>query len=70
MQPDDASDVMQSVFVSVTKNLAQYRVRSDRDSFRGWLYAITRNKITTTFEYTIGKRRLAAARQHFKSSNT
>jgi RNA polymerase sigma-70 factor (ECF subfamily) len=49
LQPDDASDVMQSVFVSVTKNLAQFRVRSEGDSFRGWLYAITRNKIHDHF---------------------
>lgn len=49
LQPDDASDVMQAVFVSLTKNLIQFRVRNDGDSFRGWLYAVTRNKIRDYF---------------------
>lgn len=49
LQPDDASDVMQSVFVSLTKNLGKFRVRSEGDSFRGWLYTITRNKINDHF---------------------
>ena len=49
LQPDDASDVMQAVFFSLTKNLVQFRVRHDGDSFRGWLYAVTRNKIRDHF---------------------
>ncbi|MCA9211515.1 MAG: sigma-70 family RNA polymerase sigma factor [Planctomycetales bacterium] len=49
LQPDDASDVMQAVFVSLTKKLVQFRVRNENDSFRGWLYSVTRNKVRDHF---------------------
>ena len=49
LQPDDASDIMQSVFHSLTKNIVQFQRRTDGDSFRGWLYSITRNKIHDHF---------------------
>ncbi len=49
LQPHDASDVMQDVFQSLTGNVARFRKRNENDSFRGWLWTITRNKIRDHF---------------------
>lgn len=49
LQPDDASDVMQDVFHTLTSRLNQFERRNDDDSFRGWLYSVTRNKIRDYF---------------------
>ena len=39
------SDVLQEVFSAVAKSIEGYRQRNGSDSFRGWLYTITRNKV-------------------------
>ena len=49
LQPDDASDVMQEVFHVLTTRLGQFERRDENDSFRGWLYTITRNKVRDFF---------------------
>ena len=49
LQSDDASDVMQEVFHTLTTRLGQFERRNESDSFRGWLYAIARNKIRDYF---------------------
>ena len=49
LQPDDASDVMQNVFHTLTASLSQFQRRNESDSFRGWLYTITKNKIRDHF---------------------
>lgn len=49
LQPDDASDVMQDVFHTLTSRLQQFERRNGNDSFRGWLYSVTRNKIRDHF---------------------
>ena len=49
LQPDDASDVMQNVFETLTSRLNQFQQRNGNDSFRGWLYTITRNKVRDHF---------------------
>jgi len=49
LQTDDASDVAQEVFRSVADNLGQFRHDRPGDSFRGWLWTITRNKIYDHF---------------------
>lgn len=40
----DAADVTQEVFRSAAAGVGQFRRSQPGDSFRGWLYAITRNK--------------------------
>jgi RNA polymerase sigma-70 factor (ECF subfamily) len=67
LPPEDASDVMQSVFVSVTQNLAQFRVRDEGDSFRGWLYTITRNKIHDHFRKSQRQVRAAGGTEALQS---
>lgn len=42
---DDAGDVVQEVFRSVLEHYDRFRRDRPGDSFRGWLFAITRNKI-------------------------
>lgn len=49
LEPNDASDVMQDVFQVLTSKLRQFKRRTKSDSFRGWLYSITRNKIRDHF---------------------
>jgi RNA polymerase sigma-70 factor (ECF subfamily) len=49
LQPDDAADVMQNVFHALTTRLQQFQRRGPADSFRGWLFTITKNKIRDHF---------------------
>ena len=49
MQEHDAADVMQAVFEALTSDLVNFRRRSKADSFRGWLWTITRNKVMDEF---------------------
>jgi len=49
LQPDDASDVMQNVFQTLTSRLHQFERRNGKDRFRGWLYSITKNKVRDHF---------------------
>lgn len=45
LQEQDAADVMQDVFQSLTRNITKFD--PDRGtSFRGWLWTVTRNKVT------------------------
>lgn len=45
LQPDDASDVVQEVFRAVAANIDTFRREHPADTFRGWLWTITHNKI-------------------------
>lgn len=45
LQPQDASDVMQDVFQSVTTNIGKFQSQANGGGFRGWLWTISRNKI-------------------------
>lgn len=49
LQPSDASDVLQEVFRSVATKVGEFRRNGPDDSFRGWLWTITRNKIRDHF---------------------
>jgi RNA polymerase sigma-70 factor (ECF subfamily) len=55
VSPDDAGDVSQEVFRAVHRTVGDFRRERAGDSFRGWLWTITRNKIRDHF-------RAAAAR--------
>jgi RNA polymerase sigma-70 factor, ECF subfamily len=41
----DAADVSQEVFTAVARRIAEFRRERPGDSFRGWLWTITRNKV-------------------------
>ena len=41
---DDIPDVVQEVFKAVSENIGGFRKEKSRDTFRGWLRVITRNK--------------------------
>src|SRR5436853_6854235 len=45
LQPADAADVGQDVFMPVARAIGEFRRDRPGDSFRGWLYTITRRKI-------------------------
>jgi RNA polymerase sigma-70 factor (ECF subfamily) len=45
LQASDAADVMQDVFRAVMTRIDSFRRDRPGDSFRGWLWTITRNKI-------------------------
>jgi RNA polymerase sigma-70 factor, ECF subfamily len=42
---DAAADVMQEAFAAAAQHIARFGYRQQGDSFRGWLWTITRNKI-------------------------
>ena len=44
LQSQDAADVMQEVFQTLTKNVGKF-AQSPSSTFRGWLWTVTRNKI-------------------------
>lgn len=44
IKSDAASDVMQEVFAAVAIHIERFGYRDEGDSFRGWLWTVTRNK--------------------------
>jgi RNA polymerase sigma-70 factor (ECF subfamily) len=55
LQAEDAADVGQEVFAAVLAGVTQFRRDRPGDSFRGWLWTITRNKIRDHFRRRSGK---------------
>lgn len=49
IQAEDAADVAQEAFTAVATHVAEFRRDRPGDSFRGWLWTITRNKIRDHF---------------------
>jgi RNA polymerase sigma-70 factor, ECF subfamily len=49
MKAEDASDVAQDVFTAMAKNIENFHRDRIGDSFRGWLWTITQNKIRDHF---------------------
>lgn len=49
LQDADTSDIIQNVFASVYKSIGTFRKRTTKDSFRGWLWKITRNEVLMHF---------------------
>ena len=49
LQDNDAADVSQEVFRAVASGIAGFRRDRSGDSFRGWLWTITRNKLRDYF---------------------
>ena len=52
---EDAADIGQEVFGSVAAKVAEFRRDRPGDSFRGWLWTITRNKIRDPFRQQQGR---------------
>jgi len=49
LQDTDAADVVQEVFRAVALSLDRFHHEAPTDSFRGWLWGITRNKLRDHF---------------------
>lgn len=49
LQPADAADVSQEVFRAVARSVVKFRRERASDTFRGWLWTITRNKVRDHF---------------------
>jgi RNA polymerase sigma-70 factor (ECF subfamily) len=45
LQASDAEDVMQEVLLTVAAKVASFRREYPQDTFRGWLWTITRHKL-------------------------
>ena len=55
LSEEDTADVFQEVFRSVAEHLDGFRRERPGDSFRGWLRAITRNKVRDHFRRRQGR---------------
>ena len=55
LQASDAADVAQEAFRSVAMGLDSFRKERPEDTFRGWLWTITRNKIRDHFRARAGR---------------
>lgn len=49
LRSEDAADLMQNVWAAVAIAVPRFDSTSDSTTFRGWLYTITRNKLTDHF---------------------
>jgi RNA polymerase sigma-70 factor (ECF subfamily) len=54
LQDTDAADVVQEVFRSVAGSLDHFHQEGPTDSFRGWLWGITKNKLRDHFRARAG----------------
>lgn len=59
VRADDAPDVLQEVFLAVATHIEQFHSDQPGDTFRGWLWTITRHK---TQDYLRGEKHQAKAR--------
>jgi len=59
VRAEDAADVFQEVFRAVHGSMARFRRDRPGDSFRGWIWKITQNKISDHFRAQAGKPRAA-----------
>jgi RNA polymerase sigma-70 factor, ECF subfamily len=55
LRAEDASDIAQEVFAAVARSIEGFRRDRPNDSFRGWLWTITRNKIRDHFRHRKGE---------------
>ena len=49
LQEDDLADVFQEVFQTLVVRIGAFRRERESDTFRGWLWTITRNKVLDHF---------------------
>jgi RNA polymerase sigma-70 factor (ECF subfamily) len=55
LSAEDAADVVQDVFLAVVKNLDGFHHNGAGDTFRGWLWTITQNKLRDLFRLKAGR---------------
>ena len=55
LQASDAADVVQNVFVAVSKDIARFRRDGPNQGFRRWLRAIARNRVYDHFRGVAGE---------------
>jgi RNA polymerase sigma-70 factor (ECF subfamily) len=55
LRAEDAADVGQEVFAAVARSVARFRRDRQADSFRGWLWTITRSKLHDHWRSRAGK---------------
>ena len=55
LQDSDASDLMQEVFQVVATKIVKFRRDRDSDTFRGWMWTITRNKVRDYYRGVAGR---------------
>jgi len=55
LQDQDAADIGQEVFRTVADRIATFRHEQLGDTFRGWLWTITRNKLGDFFRRQAGR---------------
>ncbi len=55
LQPEDAADVVQEVFVSVATHIGTFDQEQPGSTFRGWLWTIAQNKVRDHFRRQRGK---------------
>ena len=49
IQSEDVNDIVQDVFQIVVKSISRFRKEKSTDTFRGWLWTITRNEVRGWF---------------------
>src|SRR5947207_13531671 len=49
LQEEDLADVFQEVFKTLVVHISSFRRERQNDTFRGWLWTITRNKVLDHF---------------------
>ncbi len=59
LQDADARDVMQELFLTVSRNVDRWDPAKDRGSFRGWLRRVVRNLVINWLKHR--ERRVVAA---------
>lgn len=65
LQPQDAADVMQDVFQSLTKNIGKYQ-HAANGTFRGWLWTVTRNQVRDHFRNFAGQDKAAGGSEAYR----
>lgn len=55
LQEADAADVVQETFRALVTRVGTFRKATPSDSFRGWLWTVTRNKIRDHFRNQAGR---------------
>lgn len=53
--PEDAADVVQEVFRAVVEHVGEFRRDRPGDTFRGWLWTITQNKLRDQWRRRVGR---------------
>ena len=55
LQDSDSADVMQEVFRGVASGIDRFRSDGPNDSFRGWLWTITRNAVRRSYDRRLSR---------------